>query len=334
MKRVIILLSILLLLGAFSFFTLKSSGGDKTSVVLEDREFIVEDSDEINIVTIETPGYPMKHLSRQKNHWLFNNSQKVEPNIMQNMMRVLSKMTINYIPPRTMYPTINDGFERIGLTIKTYDKKGKVLSEFLMGGNTQEEDGTFCKRLGYDQVYVMTMPTSVGGLRAYFNQSQEQLRSKTVFDIKHEDIKEISLEYHKDKQNSFSVTRKGGNMEIAAPFNESLKSEKANPKLLDAYFKDFDKVAAEAIRTGHPSMDSIRNFLAFADLKIRMENDEEISLAFYPDIDLFRSDISTQKVEDVFRVERHFVFDGKGEVYVVQQRMLHDIFKKPDFFFR
>lgn len=334
MKKVILLLCILLLLGAALYFTQNSSKADKTSVIIEDREFVVENADDIEVITIESTGYPMKHLSRQKDHWLFNNTQKVEPNIMHNMLRVLSKMSINYIPPRATFPKINEGFDQLGLTIKTYNKSGDILTEFIMGGNTQDEDGTYCKRLGFDQVYVMSMRTSVGGLRAFFNQTQEQLRSKVVFDIDHEDIEGIEVMYHKDKQNSFSVSKAGRSFEIETPFNESLKSKEANPKLLDAYFKDFDKVAAEAIRTGHPSMDSIRNFLAFADLKIQLKNNKEISLAFYPDIDLFKPNVNTQKVEQVFDVERHFVFEGSGEVYVVQQRMLHDIFKKPESFFR
>jgi len=334
MKNILLLLLVILLLGGAIFFLTKSPEENKTSITLEDREFIVDDPDKIEVITIEGKAYPLKHFSRQKNHWLFNNRQRVEPNVMSNMLRVLSKMHINYIPPNSYKKKMQNGFDRMGLTIKTFDKHGTVLSEFIMGGNTLAEDGTFCKRLGYDQVYVMSMPTTEGGLRAYFNQTQEQIRSKVVYDIEAKNISSVELNYNKDKQNSFNITRSNGSFNLDLPYDLVNKGENSNVKIVDAYIKNFDKLAAETIRTGHPLMDSIRNFVPYADLIIQMKDGENIELAFYPELDQVHPLYSTQKAEDVRKIERHFVFDNHGEVYVVQQRMLRDIFVTPKYFYR
>ena len=249
------------------------------------------------------------------------------------MLMVLSKMRINYIPPKSSIPSIRKGFKEVGMTIKAFGKKGELLSGFVMGSNTQAEDATYCIKIGAQQPYAMSIPVYDGGLRAYFNQLNENIIDKTVFEIDYNDITSIKIDYKKAESSSFEIEKKNGSFDFSTKDNR-LKNKQINENLISSYFKDFDKLSAEVIRTGHPTMDSIAQFLPFAELEISLKNKAPIQLKFFPIDDLLDERKNTKDVSDVYSVERHIVLDNNGEAYVVQQRMLRDIFRSSDYFFQ
>jgi len=336
MKKTLNLLLILfILLGLYFLFKKGQKDGQAGSIKLEDREFVVKDRSDINVITIKPKGYPLNHLSKSGDKWIYNNKYEADMSIVRNMLNVLTKMRINYIPPQNTLPKIYNGFKEVGIDINVYDKAGNVLSSFILGGNTVKEDATYCMRQGYKQPYAMCMPTTVGGLRAYFNQTAEQLRSKIVFDLEDKKVESVELLYNKDRKNSFSVSQKGGEFVLDAPNYLKNRDKQPNPKMMSAYLKDFDRVGAEAIKTGMPSVDSLRQYTPFANMTINVKNAAPLKLVFYPNQDVLNPKHSTVKAEDVFKEDRHFVFDDtNGEVYIVQQRLLNDIFRTPDYFYR
>ena len=203
MKRTLLLLLLLLFLVAIYFGITKFAQSKDTSIKLEDREFVVDDPSKIDIITVESAAYPMKHFSRQKNNWLLNNKYKVEPNIVKNMLMVLTKMRIHHIPPKNSVSKVKDLMKEIGMTIRTFDKNGNVLSEFVLGGNTQAEDASYCMKIGANQPYAMSIPVYDGGLRSYFNQTHENLITKIVYDFDNQQVTGIEMNYNKSKKSSF-----------------------------------------------------------------------------------------------------------------------------------
>jgi len=333
MRNTILLLLLLLLLGGVYFWLNKSDNDRLDSLSPEDRAFMVESQDDIEVLTIKNPGYPLMHMARQKNgQWILNQKYIADMYVVKNMIGVLENMEIKYIPSKSMIPRIMGELDKIGIEIKAYDANGQLLSDFIMGSNDNKELSTFCVQRGSQQPYAMYVTVAEGGLRNYFNQPQRDLRDKTVIDFDAGRIEKFSIEYFKDRKNSFEIFRKNNSYTLQAleRFNDAAMD--INKKTVRSYVLDQNKVVAEAIRTGEVKTDSIRRLIPFARLNYNLSDRTTAQYDFYPMKDLFLDDVNTQTVNDLKEIERYFVFDAKGDVFIVQHRMVGHIFKPIAYF--
>ena len=250
------------------------------------------------------------------------------------MTGVLKNMKIKYLPPKTMTDKILSDLEQIGIEIKAYDANGKILSDFIMGANDNKELTTYCVKRGAKQPYAMYVSVAEGGLRNYFNQTQRDLRDKTVFKVKPAEIEQLSINYHKDKRNSFEIQKDQSGYKLEAMEKFNAGSGSANSNTVRSYLLGYDKLIAEAIRTGEIKTDSIKNLIPFATLNYTLNDNTKAEFEFYPMKDLFVEEVNTQTVSDLKEIERYFLFDHRGDVFIVQQRMVDHIFKPLDYFMR
>jgi len=331
MRNTLILLLILLTLGAVYFFMPKGERS-KSSIRIEDREFVNEDRNDIFTITIESEARPMIHLTRKGGGWLINSKHLAKQNIMDNMLMVLSKMSISYIPRKAENETALKRIDKFGMGIKTYDSTGKLLTDFILGPNINSEYGTYIVKKGAKQVYVMALAAQAGGLRGYFNHDVEVLRDLNLLNLEADDIQTVEVIYPKDRINSYKIDRDGRGYKMTS--NQQAYEDKAlNSNVVDAFFKDFKSVNAERLRNGHLYKDSISNEVPFMTVKVDMENGKTYKLDSYPFVD-FESKYNTRSVKDV--TERHhqfYVNTSWGDFYQVQKKFLEPFMKKVEDFY-
>jgi len=326
MLKTILPLLILILLGGIYFYT-KDDPQD-TSIDLDDRDFVVEDREIIDIIVIKRPGYPEMHLSKSNDGWLLNQRKKASPHVVKNLLSVLTQMKLDYIPPKTKYTKIMKDIELLGIDVTTYDKSGKVLSDFIVGKNNNIESGTYCLKKGAKQPYVMIVPSVGGGIRNYFTHTDVDLRDKTVLDINSNDIIKVTVDYKKDRANSFVITKEGTsyNIKPIVP-TTSTNQLKQNQNVLTAYIKDFKKFGAESLMTGKPGMDSLSRTMPFVELAIDMKDGSQLGFSFYPVTDVLNLDATLRTVNDLKQIDRYNMFASDGESYMVQHRLVKKLFK-------
>lgn len=333
MLKTILPLIILILLGGIYFYT-KDDPQD-TSIEIEDRDFVVEDREIIDIIVIKRPGYPELHLSKSKDGWLLNQRKKASPHVVKNLLSVLTQMKLDYIPPKTKYTKIMKDIEELGIDVTTYDKNGKVLSDFIVGKNNNVESGTYCLKKGAKQPYVMIVPSVGGGIRNYFTLKDIDLRDKTVLDINSNDIVKITMDYKKDRANSYVITKEGSSYSISPMVSSGgVNKLKQNQNVLAAYVKDFKKLGAESIMTGKPGMDSLSRIIPFVELAIDMKDGSQLGYSFYPVTDILTLEASNsmRKVSDLDQIDRYNMFASNGESYMVQHRLVKKMFKPITYF--
>lgn len=331
MKKILIL--ILVILGMVWIYS-NTSKETKSSMNTESRDFIVEDKNQIAYLTVKAKAYPMMHLKKVNDkHWILNQKYKADINVVNNMIGVLSKMQIKYLPSKKMNDNVIKNLDRVGIEIKAYDKEGDVLTDMIMGDNDNAEISTFCVRRGFDQAYAMHVAVTDGGLRNYFDQTQKNLRDKGIIDIQPSQINQLKVEYFKDKRNSFVINGEANKREVQPIdlFNR-LESE-VNQNTVEAYLKDYNWIPSEAIRTGEDNLDTILKYVPFARMTLELKNNSQKQFDFYPMLDVMDPLINTQTISDLDTIERHFVFTNEKEIFVVQQRMLEDFFKPLSYFY-
>ncbi|NNE27460.1 MAG: hypothetical protein HKN09_11515 [Saprospiraceae bacterium] len=333
MKRTLILLLVLVAMAmCYYFLVVKKDAQPNSSIQIDDREFVVENEEDIHVITIKSQGYPLVHLSRSEDIWLLNQRYKASENVVDNMLSVLTEMRLNYIPPKSQMEMIQKSIENVGMEIKTYDKDGNILSDFIMAGNTNKEDGTYCIKRDASQPYVMSMPVVEGGLRNYFNMELIAMRDKTMVELDVNKIKLIKVDYPKDITNSYQI-RKDGRSYIFEPRGVQFKSSGTfSDNIIQSYVRDFNVLKAEYISTDNPARDTIKNRLAFAEILIQMEDNRQFKMDFFPDQDIYDRTVNTVSIENLGRVDRYFVDTSWGEFYTVQHRLISKWLRTPKHF--
>lgn len=334
MSKIRLLLILVLALGA-AYLLIPEKQQSSVSSGIEDRNFVVTSPDDIAYITVKNPGYPLMHLKKNPNgNWVLNDRYRADDYVVKNMLGVLHNMTIKYIPPASMNSKILGELDQVGIAIKAYDEGGKLVSDFIMGANDSKEGASFCVKNGASQPYAMHVNVAEGGLRNYFTMPLQDLRDKAVFRMDPRKIQSLELRYPKDMQNSYRISRKGGSYEMESLDRLAQRNQAFNERTIESYLKDFDVVMAEAIRTGDIKSDSILSLVPFARLDIALDANVKKNLSFYPLIDLLVDSINTRSVMDTRNVERYFVFDEEGEVFIVQQRMVGKFFRPIEYFIK
>lgn len=328
MKKTLLLLLVLIGLGGLYYFSTLQSAKD-TTIGVEDRQFISKDKDAVHTITIKAPARPLIHLSKHKNVWYIDGKHKVRPNIMTNMLFALTKMKIKYIPLLKENNTAADRIKKFGLDIKTYDKAGKVLTDFTLGSNTNDEYGTYVRNRGAEQIYVMSIPGYDGGLRNYFTHDTRAFRDLTILSLKSDDLQAISIDYPKDVSRSMVLSKTGSNFELSSSI---AKEVEVNESIADAYFKSFEKLPSEALLSNFRHKDTISSTLPFMKLSFDLKVKEDRWIALYPVVDI-ESDYNTRTAEDVTtRHDKYFVNTSWGDFYKVQAKFLRNYIVTPEYF--
>ncbi len=333
MKKTLLLLFILVGLCVVYFGFIENDNSDG-SVTIADRDFIVEDKDRIQTFTIKSKGYPLIHLSKTDDIWIVNKKYRASDHVVNNMLSVFSRMKINYLPPKTQYDMINRSIKDTGIELKTYDVKGNILSDFIMAGNTNDEDGTYCIKTGANQAYVMSMPLVKGGLRNYFSHQVNGIRDKAIFRIDTDDITAVSVAYPKNIKHSYRISKTDKKLEFELLAANKKELPEISQKVMRNYLKDFNVLLSEYISNNNPARDSIKNKIAFAEINIELADQESIELSLFPDIDIYDKSYNTISIDSIATVERFFVQSNWEDFYTLQYRLVRKLLKKPGNFTR
>jgi len=329
MKNTLILLLILLLLGGLYYYSTTTAAASST-IKLADRSFIAQDSEDIGTITIKSKARPLIHLSKKNGSWFINEKHKASQNMVENILWAMEEMEIKYVPTSKENNTIRERIKTFGLDVKTYDNSGKLLNDFIVGPNTNDEYGTYFLNRGAEQAYAMHLRSQEGGIRNFFIHDVQNFRDLSILNLKGDDIINISVDYPKDAANSFAIFRDKGNFSLED--SRGTKISDINQKVAQAFFSSCENVNGEALQNQHEQKDEILKLIPFAKVGITMKDKKEIFISMFPTVDLV-SDYNTRSVKDVtVRHQSYFVNTSWGDFYKAQRRFLDRFMLTPDNF--
>ncbi len=331
----ILLLLALLILGGFGFYKWKTTSNKSSTIDIRDRQFAVEDRSDIAKIFIAQRNGKTLTLEKEVSSWKVNNDYVVHPNIMNNILDVLTGLRLKYIPPNSAVQKMIPAIGRLGVKVEVFDAEGDLLKSYQVGGTTAGELGTVFLMDGYTQPYVMELPNFEGSLRGRFLfDNAEQLRDRTVFAIEEEDIQSIAINYPKDQRSSFRLEREGGGFNILPYSPDSYVATKAlKPGAIERFVRSFQDLDAEAFENQHVLKDSIRSLIPIAEVDVKTRDGSVKSIKMFSHLDVFNPEIITRAVNVDKRVERYFVDCSWGDFMLVQHLLFGKILWKYNEFF-
>lgn len=284
MQRIYWLLALVVLLGGAYFFLLPSSqSAAKGSHLVADRDFKIEDAEQIQRIFIADRSGQQVELSRQGKNWLVDGKHLANENAINNLLDAVKRIDMQHIPAKAAVPNIIKNLATEGILVQIFDKNNQKLKGYYIGGSTSDERGTYAIMEGADQPYVVHLPAWVGNLRFRLNFFGDDWRSKQIFAEEINSIEKISVEYPTQRNRSFILSRKGENYTVAPVFDSDQPTRDVPRDRAERYLFNYQNLFVSSYENKSPEekAELLKN-LPFAHIQITKIDGTQKSLKAYP----------------------------------------------------
>ena len=341
MKKNILMLIVLLVLGGFAYYLVSN---DKNEVVKTNkdydfsyRDFAVKNIDEIGKIVVVNRNKGVFTFTKKNNKWFVNDTFIAYPQLVKNMLSVIKNVKIDYVPTIAAEKNIMKGMMLDGIKVEIYDKDNKPIKKYYVGNSPQNNVGTYFVMDGYGKPLVMTIPGFKGNLRVRFSYSLNEWRDRTIYREKPENIKRILVKYNFEKNSSFELVRKGNKFEILTPFdNQKIIDKPLDQKFAKSYLVGFTKKVAEGIIADKSFIQDIVSQTVLASIEIERNDGTVKNLKIYMSPGFSKEDIPDNKgIYKYFngKVHRYFAEADNGDIYQIQYEVFKDLLIPYDSFF-
>ena len=338
MKRTLILLLLFICLGGGSYFMLKNQDTKTATSKTEDGDFAVKNVDDIYKIFIANKGDYRVLLERKKDHWLYNGKFKAREYAIGDLLKTIKSIEMKYTTPRGAEKNMIKNLASSGIKVEIYDKNDNIMKTYYVGGTTKNSLGTYMIMEGATEPYIIHDPTFVGMLKGKYYKGEDDWKDLNFYGETVEEIQELSVEYPKQRNNSFTIYKEGGKFNVKPFFESTPKTKKPlQPAAIEKYLGYYRSVHAEAFNNQFPGRDSIEQTLPFVILSLTNTDGEKKVARLFPiiDKDAYGNPISfsDRNITSAQAIARYNVGYSDGSFRLVQHRVFERLFWAYDYFF-
>ena len=254
MGKTLVYVAILVLLVLGIYFFLFNKPGSQ----FDDKEagFNIKDTAAIGKLFIVANDGESVLAERTDSGWVVNKKYKALPSTLNALMQTLNAQTALYPVTKAAYENVVKNLSSDGVKVEVYDRTGKKMKVFYVGGAGVNNIGTNMMMEGAKAPYVVTVPGFNGYLTPRFTSQLKDWRDRTVFNIPAEEIKSVSLQYADKPINSFVISHENGAIIVKGDTNITHHLSEMNTRKANIYLKYFTNVNCEGYLNGLSDMDT------------------------------------------------------------------------------
>lgn len=330
MKRTLLLFTLFCLLGGGTYYAMqykkKALMGSK---VTPDMDFSIPDTDRIYKIFLADRTGKTVTLERNGQKWMFNKTIPARPTAIEQLLETMRKIKVNYVPPEAAEASMVKSIAAEGIKVETYDKDGKIIKVYYVGGVTPDETGTYMMMEGAEHPYVTHIPSLYGAVRVHYRMEADEWYDRTIFEEKPESIQSVSVEYPLQKSESFKIDKTGELEYAVTPFFSTTPVSKVPQKkgIAEAYLLNFEKLGVESHESNQALRDSITALIPFAILTLKKTDGSEKVVKFWP-----IEQIEQEESGKIFNI-RYLAECSWGPFVLTQHQVFGPVFRGYNFFF-
>lgn len=330
MKKTLLLAALFALLGIGAWMALQHKKSQNSTAQSWDMEFGVDDTNEIGKIFLADRKGQTATLERKKNFWLYNGKYRARPTAVSSLLETIQTLKVEYIPTNASDPELVKSLATEGIKVEIYDRQNRVMKKYYVGGVTNDERGTYMIMEGAEKPYVVHIPSFVGQLRVRYMMGDDNWRDRAVFYEKPEEIQSVSVEYPKQKNQSFRIEKLDAASYAVKPFYSTTPVINGPQRkgIAEAYLLQFESMVSEGFETNNLSRDSVSSLVPFAVVTLHTTDNTEKKVRFWP------VDVERNPVTGELFVIRYYADLNNGEAfYLTQHRVFGPLFRGYPFFF-
>ena len=254
MGKTILYLAILLLLGFGIYYFIFSNPGSPYSG--SEAGFTIKDTASIGKIFIAGADGESVLLERNDSTWLVNKKYKVLPSTLKMLLTTFTQQGTLYPVTKNAVDNVIKNLSTDGIKVEVYDRAGKKMRVFYVGGASVNNTGTNMLMDGASTPYVVQVPGFVGYITPRYTTRLSDWRDRTIFNIAPEEIKSVSMQYLDLPINSFTITREKDSLIVTADENLMKGLDGQNSRRAKIYMTYFTNVNCEGYLNGLEDMDT------------------------------------------------------------------------------
>jgi len=311
-----------------------SSTTSKTS----DADFAIKNTDDIYKIFLANKKDYRVLLERKKDHWLYNKSFIARPYAVADLLTTIKNVEMKYPTHDSAKNTMINNLASSGIKVELYDKNNNIIKTFYVGASTNEGTGTYMIMEGSKEPYVMHNPTFVGMLKGKFYKQDDDWKDLKLFGETVEEIEEVSVEYPKQRNKSFTIYKEDGDYQVKPFFESTPKSSKPLQKgAVEKYLTGFSVLHAEAFENKLPVRDSISQTVPFVIVTLTNAKGEKSQGKLFPIVkkDQYGNPINyaSENIGSAQAINRYHLEYSDGSFRLIQHRVFERIFWSYNYFF-
>jgi len=325
MKRNIILTGALIIIAVIAFYIWKTKDDTSTTFDRAESNFKIEDINSTGRIIITNKIGSRSDLKRVDDHWTINDIHKARQTTIEHLLKGINRQHLDHIPNKAATENILTSMAVNGIHVEIFDRAGKELLNYYVGGVTQDERGTFFLKEGTSQPYCLIEPGFEGGLRARYALVPIDWRDVRFWMEDNDAIDTLKVTYPNQRQHSFVIYRKGNEYGIDPMFSTTPRKEGVVTNKVRSYLTILSQLACEDYLNDAQEKDSILQMVPFMEMNI-IYKDKTSSLRFFPAGQAVKSEFSPP-------INRYFI-DYEGKDFMIgQHEVLKGAFRAYDYFF-
>jgi len=337
MNRTLLLLLLFALLagGTFLLYRYNTDGSRKVEGGAWERQFAVEETDRIHKIFLADRHGHSTTLERKDGQWMVNGTHRAHAPAVNSLLDAIRRIELKFIPPRAAVENMVESLATEGIKVEIYDRQGDLLKSYYVGGATADERGTYMIMEDSDNPYVVHIPSWEGNVRFRYSLIGDEWRDRTLFGEHPDDIRSVSVEYPKQRNQSFRLEREGRTFAVR-PFYEltPARDMPMRPGAAQAYLVEYDRVIASDFRNAFLQKDSLFRQVPFSIIRLEKMDGTKKEARIWPIYDEYESqDPKTGKRDYQRNLDRFFVQLNGEDLFLIQKHLIEPLFwSYPSFF--
>lgn len=332
-NRIFIILALLLIsVISLVYFQSQEESGD--SDAMYDRFFAVEKESDIHkIILTKRTGSPLI-IEREGGDWILQGGREVRPNLMNNLLLGLTKVSILSQPPRSQYEKIEKDFVTFGIKVQVFDDKNENLKTYYIGSDANDGNGTYYYMEGGERVYLMGLPGFEGSMRARFDIKETSWWKRQILDYDPSEIKEVKVNYPRQSQESFHIIYEAEGRYRVEPLGDRPKITRAfSNDRVKSYLKEFRRKGLLSYVNDWARIDTVLQIPSFAELEIITHEADTQQIIFIPETDQNIEGPYSQTPYQTFEFRYYVFLPTTGDFAMAQHYLWRPVFRAYDYFF-
>lgn len=330
-KNTLALFGLVLILGGLVYYFQFMK--DSTTSISDDsawqRDFAIKNIDDVQTVMInKLSGLSIK-LTRKGDVWEVNDKYMVNPKAIKSLLNTAENLELQRTPIAKEAENIIEYMNRNGIHVRYFDAEGQVMKSYFLGDADLEGTGTSIVMEGSNQPYIVNVPYFEGILSFRFGRPVKEWRDKAVFRLDSEQITKLSIDYPKQKSNSFELNREGNDFYINKIYDfTEVGKKKVSPNQAIDYLEGFEEIIAEGLENEYTKKDSIMNQVPFCIMNLELGDEIKQTVTLY---EIQRKNAGSGSESD--KVFRFFCWNEPADdLSVVQLGVFQPLFRSYDYF--